>query len=208
MLNRVIKVSNSSKIKIKYLNEKGRFLLFAFSLFLILFLAYFLFKTAYARYEMEARLVTNIDKALYIFEAGEVSFNLEPKGIIPRNDAYTYRFSVSNFNSSHDSDVDLTYRIRLRTTTNLPLSMQLYRNELPTDNGAVNILGVGQNVQDEDGAWYHVFDINTDYEMLYVNETTDYYTLVITLPVSAGADTTYANAIENIEITLKSRQEI
>lgn len=191
-----------------YLNEKGRFLLFAFSLIFILFLSYSLFKMAYARYEMQARLVTNIDKALYIFEAGDVSFNLEPTGIIPRNEPYTYRFSVANFNNTHDSDVDLTYRIRLRTTTNLPITMQLYRNELPGDNGATNILGTAVDMQDEDDAWYHVYDINTDYEMLFANETTDYYTLVINFPISAASDTTFANAIENIEITLKSKQEI
>lgn len=201
-------MKQKKKSKILFLNEKGRFLLFAFSLFFILFLSYYLFKTAYARYEMQARLVTNIDKALYIFEAGEVSFNLEPTGIIPREEAYTYRFSVANFNNTHDSDVDLTYRIRLRTTTNLPITMQLYRNELPTDNGATNLLGTAVDVQDEDGAWYHVYDINTDYEMLYANETTDYYTLVINFPVSAASDTTFANSIENIEITLKSKQEI
>lgn len=201
-------MDNKKKQKVYYLNEKGRFLLFAFSLFLILFLSYYLFKVAYARYEMQAKLVTNIDKALYIFEAGEVSFNLEPAGIIPREEDYIYRFSVANYNSSNNSDVDLTYRVRLRTTTNLPISLKLYRNELPTDSGATNILGIGDNVQDEDGAWYRVFDINSDYEMLYSNQTTDYYTLVINFPLSAGSDTTYANAIENIEVSLKSKQEI
>ena len=65
-----------------------------------------------------------------------------------------------------------------------------------------------QNVQDEDGAWYHVYDVNDEYQMLYTNEVTDYYTLVIRFPQVYASDTTYVNAIENIEITLESEQII
>ena len=134
--------------KIEYLNEKGRFLLFAFLLIFILFVSFFLFRLAYARYELSSRLVANIDKALYIFEADQTTFNLDPNGIIPSSEPYTYRFSVANFTESKNSDVDLQYNVRVRTTTNLPITIQLYRNELPTDSGATNLLTGCQNVQD------------------------------------------------------------
>lgn len=194
--------------RIEYLNEKGRFLLFAFLLIFILFVSFFLFRLAYARYELSSRLVANIDKALYIFEADQTTFNLDPNGIIPSSEPYTYRFSVANFTESKNSDVDLQYNVRVRTTTNLPITIQLYRNELPTDSGATNLLTGCQNVQDEDGAWYHVYDVNDEYQMLYTNEVTDYYTLVIRFPQVYASDTTYVNAIENIEITLESEQII
>ena len=194
--------------RISYFSEKGRFLLFAWFLIFVLFVAYYLFQMAYARYEMNASLVANIDKALYIFDTDEIRFNLDPDGIIPSNEPYTYRFSVANFNESNDSDVDISYHVTIRTTTNLPLTIQLYRNQLPTDSGAVSIIGSAQDVQDEDGAWYHVYDVATDYEMYYANETTDYYTLVINFPAIYAADMTYVNSIENIEVTLNSEQMI
>ena len=193
---------------ITYFNEKKRFLLFALFLVFILVVAFFLLRMAYARYEMQSKLVANIDKALYIFDSEQVRFNLEPTGIIPSNDPFTYRFSVANFNESKISDVDLEYRITIRTTTNLPLQLQLYRNQLPTDAGAVNLLTGCTDVQDADGAWYHVYQVNTDYTMLYTTETTDYYTLVINFPLTYASDMKYVNVIENIEVTLKSRQMI
>ncbi len=193
---------------ISYVNEKGRFLLFAFFIIFVLFVAFFFLRMAYARYEMRSQLVANIDKALYIFDSDEIRFNLDPDGIIPSNDPYVYRFSVANFNENNVSDVDLTYHVKVRTTTNLPITIQMFRNQLPSDAGAVNLLGGSQDVQDEDGAWYHVYDINADYQMLYTQQVTDYYTLVIHFPAIYGADMTYVNSIENIEVSLESKQMV
>ncbi len=110
---------------IRYLDEKKRFLVFVVGLFLILFLAFYLFKTAYAKYEIRAKVNANISKALYIFEDQKMAFNLESTGIVPRNDPYTYSFSVSNFNANKHSDVDLNYQVKVRTTTNLPITISL-----------------------------------------------------------------------------------
>ena len=63
-----------------------------------------------------------------------MSFNIETDGIVPSSTPYTYRFSVSNFNQNNMSDVDINYSINIRTTTNLPITLELYRNQLP-ENG-------------------------------------------------------------------------
>ncbi len=193
---------------IKYLNEKGRFLLFALFLFLLLFLSIYLFQIAYARYEMRTKLYAHIDKAIYMFESEKIQFNLEPTGIIPRDEPYVYRFSVSNFVSSKESDVDLLYNVKLRTTTNLPLQIELYRNELYTDSGASSVFNGAELVQDVDGAWYNIYDAHAEYEMFYEDRTTDVYSLVIYFPSSYATDVTYANYIENIEVILESKQVI
>ena len=90
----------------KYYEEKRRFLLFVFLLFLILFLAGYLFQVAYARYEVNTKLNANIKKALYILGTDNLSFNLEPDGIVPSDNPYVYKFSVSNFNEKNDTDVE------------------------------------------------------------------------------------------------------
>ena len=194
--------------KIKYTNEKIRFLLFALSLLLILFLARYLFGLAYARYEVRTKINANISKALYIFSDEKISFNLEPEGIIPSNDPYVYKFSVSNFDASHDSDVDLTYSIQMKTTTNLPITIRMYRNELYTAAGATNIFGGAVLKQDTDNTWYRVYTTNSEYAMNYATHVTDVYTIVIDFPSSYASNTTYSNSIESIEITLNSRQVI
>lgn len=204
----MIKALRSKFSKIEYINEKGRFLLFVLFLIFILFVAYYLFRFAYARYEMNSKLVANIDKALYIFDTDQTSFNLDPDGIIPRAEPYVYRFSVSNFTESKNSDVDISYKVIVRTTTNLPLTIQLYRNELPDDAGAVNLFTGCRDVQDADNAWYHIYESPAEYSLYYANETTDYYTLVIYFPAQYANDTTYVNSIENIEVTLDSKQMV
>ena len=192
----------------KFTSEKIRFLLFVFVLFVILFLARYLLGMAYARYEVRTKINANIDKALYIFEDEKISFNLESDGIIPSDDPYVYKFSVSNFNASKQSDVDIQYQIKVRTTTDLPITIKMYRNELHTSSGATNILGGPVSYQDEDSAWYRVYENSDSYEFYYTNKSTDVYTMVIDFPSVYSSNPIYSNYIESIEITLDSQQII
>ena len=128
------------KIKhIKHYEEKRKFLLFMFILFFFLFLSFYLFKIAYARYEVHSKINANISKALYILDTGEQSFNLEPDGIVPSNKPYVYKFSISNFNETKETDVDIYYDLKIITTTNLPITIKLYRNEVYDNTNSTNL---------------------------------------------------------------------
>lgn len=201
MDNIIIRLRNS-----KYFNEKRKILLFGILLLLILFIAGFLFKIAYARYETSTKINANIQKALYIFGTDQQSFNLEPDGIVPSSSPYVYKFSISNFNDEHDTDVDISYDLSIRTTTNLPITIKLYRNELYDSSGTTNLFSGATNLQDSDGAWYKLYKCPDNYEMYYKNKTTDVYTMVINFPQEYSKDLTYENDIESIEVNIKSRQ--
>ena len=194
--------------KIKYKEEKLRFLLFAFILISSLGLATFLLNKVYSKYETKSILTADIDRALYIFDEDKMSFNLDPNKIVPSDDPLIYKFSISNFNESKQSDVNISYNLNLRTTTNLPLTLELYRNEVYMDNGTTNLLGGALTKQDEDGAWYRTYTLNDEYEMKYTDKVTDIYTLVIHFPKIYSQDTTYINNIDNIEININSKQII
>lgn len=195
-------------LSIRYFKEKAKLILFLLGLILILFFARYLFGLAYSRYEVRAKINANIDKALYIFEDEKISFNLDPNGIIPRDDPYTYKFSVSNYNSSKESDVDISYKVSIRTTTNLPIQLKLYRNELYDSETSVNLLNGSSVVQDEDSAWYRVYNVADEFEFLYTSKSTDVFTLVINFPSVYSENPIYADYIENIEVTLESKQII
>ena len=195
-------------LSIRYFKEKTKLILFLLVLILILFFARYLFGLAYSRYEVRAKINANIDKALYIFEDEKLTFNLEPTGIIPRDDPYIYKFSVSNYNSSKDSDVDISYKVFIRTTTNLPIQLKLYRNELYDSETSVNLLNGSSVVQDEDSAWYRVYNVTDEFEFLYTSKSTDVFTLVINFPSVYSENPIYADYIENIEVTLESKQII
>lgn len=195
-------------LSIRYFKEKAKLILFLLGFILILFFARYLFGLAYSRYEVRAKINANIDKALYIFEDEKISFNLDPNGIIPRDDPYTYKFSVSNFNASKESDVDISYKVSIRTTTNLPIQLKLYRNELYDSETSVNLLNGSSVVQDEDGTWYRVYQVSDEFEFFYTSKSTDVFTLVINFPSVYSENPIYADYIENIEVTLDSKQII
>ncbi len=200
-------MKNMSIKNISYFDEKRRFLIFGAGLFLMLVLAVYLLKIAYARYEVQASIYSDIDQALYVFEAGDMSFNLDPEGIVPKNGKYVYKFSVANFNESKISDVDLIYNLKVITTTNLPITCEIYRNS-PDISTGTNLIQGSRVVTDEDGAWYKIYNVDGTYELDYSDKTTDVYSLVIDFPLNYANDTTYANSIESIEINLHSEQMI
>ena len=191
---------------IRYTDEKYRFLLFAFALFLMLFLASYLLRVAFARYEVRARLNSELDKALYILGEETLSFNLEPEGIVPRNAPYVYRFSISNFTETKQSDVDMEYSVKVRTTTNLPIGIRMYRNEVYNATGATNIFSGATIEEDEDGAYYYLYESSSNYNFLYVNRTTDVFYLVIDYPTTYANQPIYANYIEGLEVIIESKQ--
>lgn len=194
------------KENIQYYEQKKRLLIVVLVMFLLIVLAVKLFQIAYASYESTAKLNANINKALYIIQEGDMEFNIDLNKIEPSNEPYIYKFSVSNFDGNKHSQVDLEYQLDLRTTTNLPLTYKLYRNENYDDPNATNLFENVQIVRDTDGAWYNLAEGKDKYEFLYTETKTDIYTLVINFPKEYKNKLDYADNIDNIEIEIKSNQ--
>ena len=194
------------KENIAYFEEKKRFLIVIFVMFLIIFIAIKLFQIAYASYESEAKLNANIEKALYILKEGGLEFNIDLDKIEPSPNPYIYKFSVSNFNGNKHSDVDIEYTITLTTTTNLPLTYELYRNENYDDENATNLFKDMTVKQDIDGAWYNYLEGKEEYLFPYQEDKTDIYTLVVYFKEENKTTIDYADSIENIEVKLDSHQ--
>lgn len=194
------------KENISYYEEKKRLLIVVTGLFLLIILAINLFQIAYASYESEAKLNANINKALYILEEGGMNFNIDLNKIEPSDKPYIYKFSISNYKGNKHSQVDIEYKIDFKTTTNLPLTYELYRNENYDDVGAKNLFNMAKLTQDTDGAWYNTLEGKEKYIFPYVENKTDIYTLVIHFPKEYKTNTEYADNIENIEVGIKSNQ--
>ena len=194
--------------RINYFEEKRRFLLIMILLVLTLFLAFHLLGKAYSSYHTKAKLNANIERALYIFNQEKMDFNIDFNQIIPSDEPYVYKFSISNFNNIKSSDVDLDYSLSVKTTTNLPITLELYRNQNHDDNNAVNILTKKETKQDSDKAWYNIYGPTDKYLMKYNEKTTDIYTLVVNFPKVYANDTTYADNIEYIGVEITSKQVI
>ena len=195
------------KLNMKYYEQKKRFVILVLIMFLLIVVAIKLLQFAYASYESTAKLNANIDKAIYLLEAEGLSFNIDPDKIVPSNDAYIYKFSVSNFNENKHSDIDIEYSINITTTTNLPLTYEIYRNENYDDENATNLFQNATIKQDVDGAWYNVLEGEEKYLFPYTEDRTDIYTLVIHFDESHKQNTdAYADNLESIEVEINSNQ--
>lgn len=200
MINKIIYKFNN----IKYKNQKLKLLTFGLSLLCILFLAGFLFSISFASYQSRTKLRANIDKALYIFDREKMSFNIDSDKIVPDDEPYTYKFSISNYRETEECDFNIRYTMKIKTTTNMPFEFKLYKN---TDLNN-NILSVGEIVQDEDGAYYRLYTVNDSVLMKYTDKIIDVYTLSVDFPKKYADDLTYANGIESIEVIIDSSQVV
>lgn len=189
---------------IKYKEQKLRLIGFGCTLLFVLFLSGFLFSISLASYQSQTRLRANIDKALYVLNREKMSFNIDSSKIIPSDDPYTYKFSVSNYTEDKESDFNIVYNLKIKTTTNLPLTLELYKN---TDLNN-NILSNAEIKQDVDGSYYKVYSVSDAVLMEYKDKVIDVYTLSIDFPKSYAEDLTYADCIEAIEVILDSSQAV
>ena len=194
------------KENISYFEEKKRFLIVILVMFILIVVAIKLLQIAYASYESQAKLNANIDKALYILKTGGMNFNIDLDKIEPSSKPYIYKFSISNFDGNRHSDVDIEYQMNITTTTNLPLTYELYRNENYDDENATNLFENMKTKQDVDGAWYNYLEGQEKYLFPYEEDKTDIYTLVVYFPESNKTTTEYSDNLENVEVEIKSNQ--
>ncbi|MBR6948653.1 MAG: hypothetical protein IKH54_00530 [Bacilli bacterium] len=178
------------------------------SLVLLLFLLLgTFFAQSYAKYETNAKLSANIDKAIYLLKDEKLTFNIDPEAIIPSDTAYQYTFTVSNYNDTENGDINLKYYIQLKTTTNLPITLKLVRNEQYSAS-ATNIANGYTLVQDEDNAWYKLYTKSPTYEFQYNVRRKDTYILVVEYPLVYKTYLQYAGVPENIEVAIYSEQKV
>lgn len=175
-------------------------------LVLILLLG-FLFAQSYAKYESSVKLSANVDKAIYLLKDEKLTFNIDPNAIVPKDTPYTYTFTVSNFNGSLSGDINLKYYIQLKTTTNLPITVRLLRNQAYSSS-ATNIIQGYELKQDEDGAWYKLYTPTPNYEFQYDVNRTDTYVLVVDYPETYKTYLDYVGVPENIEVAIYSEQKV
>ena len=194
----------------KIINKIGenRFkLLIKSSLIMILFaLVGTFFVKSFSLYQSSKTLSANVDKAIYLLNPDSLRFNLFPDGIIPSDSSYTYSFSIQNYTDTKDGDINFKYHIEVTTTTNLPITLKLYRNQAYDNPSSTNLLSSFQLLQDEDNAWYKVYNPTAEYTMNYSVHTKDTYTIVVNYPEVNKSHLEYAGVPEYIEIGIYSEQ--
>lgn len=165
-----------------------------------------LFVLILARYESMSNSVANVDVAFYVLKDDYKTMTTNLDSLLPQDDAYIYTFSIGNQDGTQTAEVDLEYELTIRTTTNLPLTYELYMNQQYTDSNAQNIITENKIEADEQGTYFRKL-LTDKVSLSYKVATTNQYQLVVHFPKEYNAEN-YQDIIELIEITVDSHQVI
>lgn len=163
-----------------------------------------IFVLVLAKYESISNSYANVGIAFYLFKEDYKTMTLNLAELLPRDDVYVYNFSIGNQDGEEIAEVDIEYELTLRTTTNLPLTFELYMNENYTDNNATNIITQENIALDEYGTYFRTMTTDKIY-LSYKQEKTNSYQLVIHFPKNYNQET-YQNIIELLEINVNAQQ--
>ena len=101
----------------------------------------------------------------------------------------------------------MQYKIKFETTTNLPLTYQIIRNEKYSAD-AVNIISSNTLRQDAD-VYYNVFNINNTYNFSHTKDEMDQYTIVVNFPEQyKNNPDDYQGKIELISVIIDAEQVV
>ena len=99
-----------------------------------------IFTLVLSKYESTTSSNANVDIAFYLLNEDFQTMTLNLASIFPQDEEYVYTFSIGNQDGEKVAEVNLEYELSMRTTTNLPITYELYMNEDYTDSNATNII--------------------------------------------------------------------
>lgn len=166
---------------------------------LILLVLLVLIKFTLASFETsgEGEAVSSV--AFYVVDVGSQTQNLILSDVKPDDTDNYYSISVSNFASNKVSEVSLEYSLSIKTTTNIPITYSLYKNDDST-----NILGDREVITDNDKMYFFKYNsISSSFDKGV--KKTDNYKLVINFPSDYNSED-YQDLIDNITISVDAKQ--
>lgn len=189
----------------KHIDKKRfKFILRLIFLFLIVVLEINIVSIAYSKYESQA--VGNIkpDVALFVLDAKTYTGNLSLSGLVPRNDSYTYLIYVTNSDSEDNvSNVNMTYNLTFKTTTNLPLTYDI----IDVDTG-LSVVSDTTSYTDSNGVYYNVYHDNHTYSFNYGTPEKKYFRVVVNFPNTYSMNPEYQSMIDLFTVEADAKQVV
>lgn len=169
------------------------------TLFLIILLANF--PKTYSKYETDAMGRTDVETAYYVINAEYQTDTIKMFDLVPSNNQYVYTFSVANNKDGKRLETRLKYNLKIRATTNLPLTYELYKIVNSED---VVFKAADEVILDYYGTYFRHISTEDEY-FSYIYDETNYYKLVVSFPEEFN-NSQYQDIVEFMEIIIDSKQ--
>lgn len=182
---------------------------FVGKIILILFICVVIFNLvdkANSRYESEANVSAEASVAFFVVDQGTYEGSISLTGLEPSTQPFYYTFFVRNYDDSgYRTDVNLTYDIKVETTTNLPLTYEIIRNQ-SFSNSYTNLLTSWTTRQDDNDVYYKTSNILGTYNFGHAANQVDQYTIKVNFPISYKDYPEYQGSIELFSIIINATQ--
>ena len=162
----------------------------------------------YTKYESNVDLNANANVAFFVIDQGTYENTISLSDLVPSTNPIYYTFYVANYKNDKRTKVDLDYTIKFETTTNLPLTYEIIRNQT-FDGPHTNIIDSSTTRQDEDGVFYRVFTDDDEYRFLHSANKVDEYVLKVVFPESyKDYPDLYQGVVELFSIIINAEQVV
>lgn len=189
-----------TKIENSVMSHLSKILLLLFILVILLVVIPY----TYSRYESSATSETKSKIAYYLLETNYMSESINLTNLVPSDEPYIYTFSIANNDGTKRLETRLEYDLLIKTTTNLPLTYELYMNEDYALPSSTNIITTQNDVIDEHGTYFKEIKVAKEYFNFLTDEENN-YTLLIYFP-KQFISYQYQDVIESIDIIVDSKQ--
>ncbi len=182
---------------------------FVGKIILILFICVVIFNLvdkANSRYESEANVSAEASVAFFVVDQGTYEGSISLTGLEPSTQPFYYTFFVRNYDENgYRTDVNLTYDIKVETTTNLPLTYEIIRNQ-SFSGTHTNLLTNWTTRQDDNDVYYKTSNILGTYSFGHAANQIDQYTIKVNFPISYKDYPEYQGSIELFSIIINATQ--
>ena len=190
--------------------DKNRFFMVGKISFIVIAIAITInaFGLTYTRYESEVDISANANVAFFVLDQGTYENTISLSGLEPSDDPFYFTFYVANYDQDNNkrSKVDLDYNIKFETTTNLPLTYEIIRNQ-SFSGTHTSIIDSVTTRQDEYDVYYKVFTDNDTYNFSHNSNRIDEYTIKVEFPASyKDYPDLYQGVIELFSIIIDASQ--
>ena len=159
-----------------------------------------------SRYESEANVSAEASVAFFVVDQGTYEGSISLTGLEPSNQPFYYTFYVRNYDKNgYRTDTNLQYDIRFETTTNLPLTYEIIRNE-DFNTTHTNLLTGFTTRQDDNDVYYKTSNILGTYSFTHTSNQVDQYTIKVVYPISYKDQPEYQGAVELFSIIINATQ--
>lgn len=169
------------------------------TLFLIILLANF--PKTYSKYETDAMSSIDVEAAYYVINTEYQTDTVKMFDLVPSNNQYVYTFSVANNKDGKRLETRLKYNLKIRATTNLPLTYELYKI---VNNEDILFKDVDEVIPDNYGTYFRHISTEDEY-FSYIYDEINYYKLIVNLSEEFNSSQ-YQDIVEFMEIIISSKQ--